>query len=78
MELSKEQKQAFALITEPREEPDYMKAAKRLQATLSEPQQELLFDLMIQFGKLVQYERRWYFQKGWRCAAKKLRGKNKQ
>jgi len=70
MELTKKEKAAFRAAREPRTEPDYMLAARRLRETLTPGQAEQLALLLDAFGDLVRYERRWYFHKGYRAAKK--------
>ncbi len=68
MKLTKREKIAFHTVREPRTEPDYMAPAQQLMETLTSQQKEQLVLLLTAFGELVQYERRWYFQKGYRAA----------
>jgi len=65
MKQTKREEMAFYAAGEPRSEPDYGAALTRLQAALSPEQERLLLPLLEAFGKLVQYERRWYFHKGY-------------
>ena len=61
---------AFCSAGEPKDEPEYMGICHRLSATLDDDQDEMLLELLTRFGELVQFERQWYFQKGWNAAKK--------
>lgn len=71
MKLSKHEVVAFDAAGEPKDEPDYMDAAKALFKTLSPSQADQLTALLCDFGELVRFERRWYFHKGWLAARRK-------
>ena len=74
MKMSKREQAAFFDAGEPRTEPgDYMVVANRLQKTLTPFQREQLFELLMDFGELVQFERRWYFHKGYLAAKKETK-----
>ena len=68
MKLSKTEEAAFRAAGEPRTEPDYSAELHRLRQTLTPEQDRALMPLLEAFGALVRYERRWYFQKGYRSA----------
>ena len=65
MKMTKAEETSFHAAGEPRQEPDYGAALSRLQKILSPEQEPYLFPLLKAFGDAVQYERRWYFHKGW-------------
>ncbi len=73
MKLSKDEESAFLAAGEPREEPDYMAAARALLQTLPPPQAEQLAAILSDFGELVRFERRWYFHRGYQAAKKETR-----
>ena len=73
MKMSKAETAAFYAAGEPRDEPDYYPKQNRLEQVLTEEQNWLLTALLTAFGKLVQYERRWYFHKGWLAARREAR-----
>ena len=74
MKLSKREEAAFLAAGEPRTEPDdYTDAADRLRRTLPPPQREQLTELLLAFGELVRFERRWYFHKGYQAAKKETK-----
>lgn len=73
MALTEREEAAFRAAGEPKEEPEYMHAARQLRETLTPEQEEQLLDLLEAFGELVRYERRWYFRKGYRAAKKETR-----
>lgn len=70
MKLSKHEVVAFDAAGEPKDEPDYMDAAKALYKTLSPSQEDQLAALLCDFGELVRYERRWYFHMGYLAGKK--------
>ncbi len=71
--MSKAEAAAFFAAGEPRDEPNYYPEQARLERALTEEQNWLLVALLTVFGKLVQYERRWYFHKGWLAAKREAR-----
>ena len=68
MKMTKAEETSFHAAGEPRNEPDYSAALFRLQKMLSPEQEQYLYPLLTAFGETVQYERRWYFHKGWLAA----------
>ena len=68
MRQTSRERSAFFASGEPGREPDYMDTALRLRDSLSPEQQTLLAALLDRFGELVQYERRWYFHRGYEAA----------
>ncbi len=74
MKLTTREEAAFRAAGEPEAEPEYMQLAQELMRTLTPRQAEVLTRLLLAFGALVRYERRWYFQKGYRAAKKKETG----
>ena len=73
VKMSKAEEAAFYAAGEPREEPSYAPEQTRLEQVLTEDQKWLLLALLTAFAKLVQYERRWYFHKGWLAAKREAR-----
>ncbi len=66
MKFTKNEKAAFNAAGEPRSEPDYSAEISRLLSQKLTPEQEdAVLALLLAFGSTVQYERRWYFYKGW-------------
>ena len=61
---------AYCRLREPDDPVDYMDVFYALGDTLDRKQAALLNELADRFGELVQFERAWYFQKGWLAAEK--------
>jgi hypothetical protein len=70
MKLTKHEESAFISVGEPMNEPNYMEALQALRKTLSPEQDALFLRFLDAFCETLRYERRWYFQKGYRTAKK--------
>ena len=74
MKLAKQEEAAFISVGEPTSEPNYMGAMQQLRKTLSPEQDALFLHFLDAFCETLRYERRWYFQKGYRAGKKAVQG----